>query len=263
VVGSVHPFVPGEDLLTHLAGHPDADLPGLLGAWLAQVGGDHGGVDAPTLDVVPHNLILGEDGTPRVIDVELVGTVPQDQIVRRGVFWMAHHLAPISPAGRWGAAETIRDLAVVLGGAVGLPDDGSWLEQAIQEELAVQLEVQNGPQLGLDWPAWATRFEEVLRNDLGRRLADLPLGDRLPDRMRALQARADADREAAEREILNLHEHLAARQAQTEEWKARYDELAGSRAVRLADRYRRGVQAVLPPGSRRRAAYERMSGRRG
>jgi hypothetical protein len=33
--------------------------------------------------------------------------------------------------------------------------------------------------------------------------------------------------------------------------------------VRLADRYRRGVQAVLPPGSRRRAAYERMSGRRG
>ncbi|MDT4933170.1 MAG: hypothetical protein QOK11_1062 [Pseudonocardiales bacterium] len=263
VVGSVRQFQPGEDLLNHLASHPEADLQALLGRWLAEIDKSHEGIDDPTLDVVPHNLVMAADGEPRVIDVELVGPAAHDQIVRRGVFWMAHHLAPISPAGRWGSAETVRDLAVILGRAAGLDADGAWLEQAIHEELAVQLEVQNGPQLGLEWPAWVKRFEEVLRNDLSKRLADLPLGDRLPDRMRAAQAQAEADRQTAQREIEKLHEHLAAQRAQSEDWKSRYDALASSRVLRIANRCRRGLDAALPAGSRRRTLYQRISGRRG
>jgi len=128
------------------------------------------GDDAETLDIVPHNLILRADGALRVIDVELVGRVPNAQIVRRGLFWMAYHVVRASPAGRWGDARTVRDVAVQLGEAAGLDAHGDWLEMALREELAVQLEVQNGPPLGLTDQEWAQQFEIDLRARLDERL---------------------------------------------------------------------------------------------
>jgi SAM-dependent methyltransferase len=267
VVGSDHPYEAGQDLLSYVATNPDVDLPALLAGWQAKIHEGHVGDDAETLDIVPHNLILRADGALRVIDVELVGRVPNAQIVRRGLFWMAYHVARASPAGRWGDARTVRDVAVQLGEAAGLDAHGDWLEMALREELAVQLEVQNGPPLGLTDQEWAQQFEIDLRARLDERLADLPLGDRLPDRMRALGEHAEAQRRVTD-DALQLHRAaiadlqgaLAALREDFAEAEARYDELANSRAVRLANRCRRGLERSLPTGTRRRDLFRRATG---
>jgi len=267
VVGSDHPYEAGQDLLSYVATNPDVDLPALLAGWQAKIHEGHAGDDAETLDIVPHNLILRADGALRVIDVELVGRVPNAQIVRRGLFWMAYHVARASPVGRWGDARTVRDVAVQLGEAAGLDAHGDWLEMALREELAVQLEVQNGPPLGLTEQQWAQQFEIDLRARLDERLADLPLGDRLPDRMRALGEHAEAQRRVTDDA---LHQHraagadlqgaIAAVREDFAEAEARYDELANSRAVRLANRYRQGLERSLPTGTRRRDLFRRATG---
>jgi Methyltransferase domain len=259
VVGSDHPYEPGQDLLEYVARNPDADLVALLAEWQAKIDEGHTG-DAGTLDIVPHNLIRDVDGTLRVIDVELVGSVARGQIVRRGLYWMAHHVVRASPAGRWGEARTVRDVAVQLGAAAGLDRRGNWLEQALREELAVQLEVQNGPQLGMTDGQWAQKFEADLRGILDQRLADLPLGDRLPDRMRALGEQIEADRRAASEVAQRLTATIGDVRAELAAAEARYRELANSRVVRVANRYRRGLERSLPAGTRRRELFRRVTG---
>ena len=176
-----------------------------------------------------------------MIDVELVGSVAHDQIVRRGLFWMAHHVARASAGDRWGKAQTVRDIAVQLGVAAGLDARGDWLEQALIEELGVQLEVQNGPQLGLTDEQWAHKFEADLRRGLDQRLADLPLGDRLPDRYRALGEQAAADRRAADETAQRLQDAIAGVRVEAAAAEARYQELLNSRVVQVANKYRRGM----------------------
>jgi methyltransferase family protein len=262
VIGSDHPYEPGQDLLDYIASNPDVDLAAVLTEWQEKIDEGNTG-DAGTLDVVPHNLIRGPDGKLRVIDVELVGRVPRDQIVRRGLFWMAHHVVRSSPAGRWGQAETVRDVAVQLGRAAGLDRRGDWLEQALREELAVQLEVQNGPQLAMTEQRWAEKFEADLRAVLDRRLADLPLGDRLPDRMRALAEQAEAQRREAEQVAQRLAATIEGVRQELAAAEARYELLTRSPAVRAATACRRGLLLALPPGSRRRELVRRLTGGQG
>lgn len=247
VIGSDHPYEAGDDLLQHIVEHDEAELPRLMAEWLALIPTEDA---ASSPDVVPHNLVISPDGQLRPIDVELLGEVSRDQIVRRGVFWMAHHLAEVSPAERWPGVETIRDLAIQLGPLVGLPADGSWVATAMEEELEVQLEVQNGPQLGLDADAWRRRFVDVLRNDTDRKLADLPLGDRLPARAYRLQRDLDHERQTNSAEIKRLHDELGAAIEQVAEWRAHYDALMNSRTVRAARAGQRVVDAVRRPARR-------------
>lgn len=263
IAASDHAYEAGEDLLDHIAMRPDADLVELLTQWQGKIDERLSGDDAGTLDVVPHNLVVDEDGKLRVIDVELVGSVPREQIVRRGVYWLAHHLARISPAGRWGEAVTVGDLAVVLGGSAGLPADGSWLDTAVREELAVQLEVQNGPMLGMTVQEWTQKFEDDLRADLSSKLVDMPLGDRLPARMHAVLTLIEVERAAAASTIDGLHAELAKTRGKLAATELRHDLLANSRSVRLANYYRRGVEWALPSGTRRRDLFHRVTAGRG
>jgi SAM-dependent methyltransferase len=231
IVGSDHPYESGDDLLQYIAEHPDADLQGLMSEWLALLAADD---TTSSPDVVPHNLVISPDGRPHAIDVELLGDIARDQIVRRGVYWMAHHLAQVSPMERWPELRTVRELAISLGPLAGLPEDGSWLAQAMEEELEVQLEVQNGPQLGMDADAWRARFAEVMRNDIDRELKDLPLGDRLPARAQRLQRDLDAERRAHFENVSRLNAELEAANAQVTEWRGHYEALMNSRTMRVA-----------------------------
>ena len=250
----------GEDLLEYVAKNPGVDLATVLAEWQAKIAEGGTGDDVGTLDIVPHNLILGADGTLRIIDVELVGSVAHGQIVRRGLFWMAHHVARASAGDRWGKAQTVRDVAVQLGVAAGLDERGDWLELALIEELGVQVEVQNGPQLGLTDEQWANRFEAEMRRGLDRRLADLPLGDRLPDRYRALEEQAAAARVAADATAQRLQDAIAGVRAELSAAEARYQELLNSRAVKLANKYRRGLEVALPAGTARREMFRWATG---
>jgi SAM-dependent methyltransferase len=260
IVGSDHPYEPGQDLLEYVAKNRDVDLPAVLAEWQAKISEGRTGDDAGTLDIVPHNLIRRSDGTLRVIDVELVGSVAHDQIVRRGLFWMAHHIARASAGDRWAKAQTVRDIAIQLGVAAGLDARGDWLEEALVEELGVQLEVQNGPQLGMTEQQWAQKFEADLRRGLDQRLADLPLGDRLPDRYRALGEQLAADRRAADEAAQRLQDAIAGVRKDLETAQARYQELLSSRAVQLADKYRHGLERALPTGTARRELFRRVTG---
>ena len=154
----------------------------------------------------------------------------------------------------------MRDVAVQLGVAAGLDERGDWLELALIEELGVQMEIQNVPQLGLTEEQWAKRFEADMRRGLDRRLADFPLGDRLPDRYRALGERAAADRVAADATAQRLQDAIAGVRAELAAAEVRYQALLNSRAVTLARKCRTGLDVALPPGTARRGMLRRATG---
>lgn len=262
VVGSDEAFSSGEDLLWHIATHADADLVGLLGSWLTLLNDVSKDGECGTIDLVPHNLVIGADGTLHVIDVEIMGSVLREQVLRRGLFWMAFHVARISPAGRWGVAQTVRDVAIQLGVAAGLSADGAWIDLALGEEIAVQLEVQNSPQLGLNEVEWEHRFTGEMRASLDQLLVDLPLGDRLPDRMLALQARMAADQRDACAEADRRDQETADLRRLLAEMQNRYDEVMSSRTMRIAIAFRVGVSRIIPSAARQ-ALGGRRSARRG
>jgi hypothetical protein len=60
--------------------------------------------------------------------------------------------------------------------------------------------------------------------------------------------------------IADLQGAIAAVREDFAEAEARYDELANSRAVRLANRCRRGLERSLPTGTRRRDLFRRATG---
>jgi precorrin-6B methylase 2 len=256
IAASAEVYRPGQDLVEHLATHPDADLADLLARWLRlveeyRVIGGLGG----TLDVVPHNLVISEDGRLHVIDVELFGTADRDQVVRRGLYWLAYHVCRASPPGRWGAADTVGEVAAVLGAAAGLVGT-EWLDRAVREEAAVQTEIQNGPLLGMSESEWAAKFEAELHSALGQRLIDLPLGSRLTDHHTALAAQFaaerrdhDATRAQLGGEIDQLTARIAALDAQ----------ILRSPLARTRRTARRALARLLPFGTRRRKVASRLT----
>ena len=248
VSGSDHPYESGDDLLQYIVEHRNADLPDLMAQWLALIPED--AESSP--DVVPHNLVIGPDGRLRSIDVELLGAVSREQVVRRGVYWMAHHLAQISPAERWPDIATVRELAVQLGPLAGLPEDGSWLDTAMEEELEVQLEVQNGPQLGMDDDEWRAWFVDVMQRNTDRQLIDLPLGVRLPARAKQLELELAEERTAHYTLQKQLLEELDAARREADEWHRNFDEVMNSRTMRAAQAGQRmvaGARRVTQRGS--------------
>jgi SAM-dependent methyltransferase len=257
IAGSTHDFVAGQDLLEYIAEHRDADIGALLTQWRELL--DDGAQSTP--DIVPHNLVLTAGGALVAIDVEIVGDIPLQQVVRRGLLWMAHHLAVLSPAGRWpDEVRTVRDLALLLGALAGV--DGDWVAVAVAEELTIQLEVQRGPLDAMDAEAWRDRLAAVFRNDLDRSLTTLPLGDRLPDQLRELADRASADRAVAAARIATLEAERDLAHEHEQLWRSRFFELNGAFVVRVLNRYRRDVERLLPRESRRRRAFDWICGRR-
>jgi hypothetical protein len=255
VVGSDHPYESGDDLLQYIVEHRSADLAELMKQWLALIPDDA----ASSPDVVPHNLVIAPDGRLRSIDVELLGEISREQIVRRGVFWMAHHLAGVSPAERWPDVATIRELAVRLGPLAGLPEDGSWVDEAMAEELEVQLEVQNGPRLGMDDAAWRAWFAELMQHDIDRQLIDLPLGVRLPARAEQLARDLAAERTTNFTERSRLQAELEEARREADEWHRNFDEVMNSRTMRAAQAGQRlvaGARRVAQRDSTTRGGSE-------
>jgi hypothetical protein len=76
-----------------------------------------------------------------------------------------------------------------LAAHVDLPSDGSWIEQAIEEEAALIPRLRPGPPAGKDDAAWRDEIRARMQRHVRRRLSDQPLGTRLPERARL--ARAD------------------------------------------------------------------------
>ena len=258
LVESVHPYEPGADLVTFVAQRRDADLAGLLTQWLSILDQHSADGETESIDLVPHNLVVDTAGRVRTIDVELSQAVPREQVVRRGVYWLAYHVARASAFDRWPGVVTVRQLTAQLGSLVGLDPDGGWLDVAIDEEARVQAETRFLTGDFADAEAAVTSNKDELRAALDAELRHMPLGPRLPAAVLAsnqnlvlAMADSDAALEALRSEQLHLHAELGARQARIAELE---EEL---RVARLAVP-RRFAGRLLPRGSRRRAAVDRV-----
>lgn len=219
------------DLLRQWAGMVDeacaADMPGRI-------------------DLVPHNLVVDADGQLRSIDVELVGLeTSRDEIIRRGIFWLAHYAAPSAAAWRWRPSLTVGEVMIELGAEVGLSTGRSWIEQTILDEARLQVQVRTPV---ADRQAGLAAMEEHLRRITARRLGGMPLGQRLYEQ--AAQT---------SRDLVAARDGLAKRESELKRAKKSLQALQNSRAVRSARKARRTVDLLLPPGSARRAAVRRAA----
>ena len=240
VVPSDAAYEPGLDLSVQVAIEGAAAFAGFVAPWLELLDAALTADPDTAIDVVPHNLVLDDGGKLHVIDVELADTgVTRERVIRRGIFWLADRAAPLAPPQRWEPCATVGDLMRELGRAAGLPADGSWLPAAIADEVDLLARVRPGPPAGLSDDEWRAQLTERTTRRTERKLADLPFGDRLPERLR----QAQANLKTARRDLATARKQLDAARAAA-------GPARGSAVGRL-----------LPRGTRRRALAERVTGR--
>ena len=266
IVESDYAYEPGVDLLSHIAARKDADVAGLLAGWLRILDPGHGEL---SLDLLPHNLVLGPDGELRVVDIELLHAASRDQVVRRGVYWAAYKVARLSAFDRWPGFERVVDLARHFGALVGLDADGSWIDTAVAEEAVVQTEIHFAPPDGTSTEEAIVEREAALRSLLEQGLLSMPLGLRPDGAVLAANEELVMVRDDLQRRLVVLDRELTLSRGDVAELRARCDGLdqdlaviEASRAIRMTRAYRRGLDRVLPQGSRRRDAYLRLTNRK-
>ena len=279
-------FVPGADFLEWAAGADDASLSGALRAWVSMVDEEAVPDGGTLIDLVPHNLIVGGDGTLHPFDQEWgVAGLGAADVVGRGLLWLAVRLAPRTPPERWDGLSTVGELVAHLGALAGIDPDEGWIERTIAGEARIQAEIRVAPH-----GVTARVHEDLQVKDLNgltaRSLADGPLGERAPqalalakahhhqlaERLDGLNARMVTQGlrlEEVQEELVSLgiqHEKLRARsdlavaradrtEAELTAHQHALAEIRGSRAWRIVQRYYRSVDRFAPAGTRRRRLY--------
>ena len=132
-------YVPGADLSDVFVDTDDAASASLLAAWkdLLLASGD--AASAVSLDLVPHNLVVGPNNSVVFIDDEWHSTSHTVQdILRRGALSFALRLAAAGDLrGPWEGCSTVEDVVVRLGEAVGL-EGREWIDDAVRVEAELQ-----------------------------------------------------------------------------------------------------------------------------
>ena len=251
-VASDLPYQDGTDLPAVLADRGlDAAGP-LLERWLTLLDAAE---PATLFDLVPHNLVVDDSGELHEIDVEfLVDGVTRDQTVRRGIFWLAHRATPLAWPGRWEPHTTVGDVMRALGAQVGLPPDGSWIDQAITEETQLITLLRPGPPAGKDLAAWTDEIGARLRRHVARPLDQQPLGTRLPERARRSAEEVKTARTQARKAVAEARTAVADARAVRKQLQAR----PAPPPARAATTAKRWVARALPRGTRRRALVDRL-----
>ncbi len=262
IIESVSPFQEGTDL-TEVVATGGVDVwRDLAGQWLRLIDATLAEHPESVFDVVPHNLVVDDTGEIHLIDIELsCRQMSRDQVIRRGVFWLAARSAPLAPPERWAPARTVGDLMRMLGEAVGLPADGAWIERAIAEETELLTRVLAGPPAGEQRARWCRGTTSMLQTEASRSLSDMPLGKRLPQRAEAAKSAVAAVRRAASKARKRAagadKEHSAAlrKLAAAKAARRRQERLIAVRAERRA---RRAAARLLPVGTHRRRVIQRL-----
>lgn len=242
--GPVHPGQQVDEVLAH------ADVETtrrILGDWIELLRSAGEGPDGVALDLVPHNLLLGDDGKLVFIDDEWRSRAwTVDEVVARGLIWLSHRLASIPCP--WRDRSSRRALLAELAGLVGVEVDDAWLSTAIAREAELQVELMR---LGREDDGFAAEVERT-RGELTD-LLTLPL---VPARYSTMDLFVERERDRAQIAALSarcaeLDEHRVALQAELGGIRA-------SRAHRLADQYQAAVRRLTPEGSSRQRAHQRL-----
>ncbi|MFI6030899.1 methyltransferase domain-containing protein [Amycolatopsis magusensis] len=137
----------------------------LLSAWRELVH-EHAGELGPALwDLLPHNIIVTEDGELRPIDLEWRFTeADPGTVVARGLLLTAERLAGLAWPGA-GPSSTVRDVAAWLGALLGVTPD--YVDEAVGREARFQaIGVHGGTPteeaVGTIRAAWHERLAEAV-----------------------------------------------------------------------------------------------------
>ncbi len=264
-------FIGGTPLLELLANADDAALQEWLARWSELVEANSAPGAIP-LDLVPGNIIVDRSGAPHAIDQEWFREGDRtEEVLQRGVIWLAHHLTKLTPPDRW-AGKTVADVALLLGSHVGLTAK-QWFADALQREVEFQAVVHDRDPGDNDWKATVNEWSRRLQGLMDARVADGPLGprrgyrgmfadaqDELSNTRQALAiARSDVNEAqeralTAERNMGRLETYLGEQTEYVHLLESQIRSITGSMGYRVVQRARRVVDWVAPPGSKRRVA---------
>jgi SAM-dependent methyltransferase len=265
-------YVPGQSFLEAYVNGDEKVRRDLLRRWLDLVESSTDG-DTLALDAIPTNVIVTEDGTLKLIDSEFHDIGSIERVIRRGLFWMAVHVARNTPPEMWSPARTIGDLMHQIAALAAVEVNVRDVDGLLEQEAGFQVTVSTH-YLGPDARAGA---EGHLRGIFDCDIWDVPLGRRLHhvydsaiaaqetlkthydaaitqrDQLRtkraqdlALQKRLQGryDKVIASQERLKKRmrseKHRAVRAEQT------LADVTGSRTFRLADGARRALRRIRP-----------------
>jgi len=234
------PLVEGTDFVSFSQTAADEALTAALVGWSDLVRVTAASTNLIPLDLIPHNTAIREDGSLRAFDQEWY--VPQnfdycvEDVLRRGVLWLAGRLAFTTPPERWPTCTTVGDLAAHLGSMVSLPADGTWIATALDKESWLQARVHRKGS-GMTETDWADLQRRELEKLILAPLAGGPLGER--DFEALVRVRAELDRWFPE---------IGA--------ALRDGDSASLSALRV---YYRIATALTPPGSLRRRAFSKIT----
>ncbi|MBV8302078.1 MAG: class I SAM-dependent methyltransferase [Candidatus Dormibacteraeota bacterium] len=191
-------LVDGVDMLELLeqdAGTLDAAL---LRSWRAMVA-EHD-ASAPSLDLVPANLVQARDGSLHQIDDEWThDSYSSGAVLARGALTTGLHLAANTHPSRWDE-RTVRDLVRRIGSVV-IPDAPQrWIEDTVDREADLQAAVFLPPPGLSAGMTSAQAHRSRFREWLSREMRSMPLGRRAVDR--AALAEQHATLLATERDSL-------------------------------------------------------------
>lgn len=252
-------FVSGKPLLEVLAEADESQASRWLLEWRELVVGLVSQGKA-SIDLIASNIIVDDAGRLCPIDQEWQQeSYGVEDVLGRGVLWLAHHLAQLVPPDRW-QDETTGAIAVRLGSIVGLDDGGEWLAGALDREAEFQALVHDCDPDDARWPEAVELRRGQLRELMDARLEDGRLGPARRGASRALREKLEIARQdlqekdrtivtiEAERDaqVRQLNEALAQTEQALNDAGQQLEAIRASFGYRLLEKYRRVVRRLFP-----------------
>jgi precorrin-6B methylase 2 len=199
----------GKDMVRLMADTTnDVELEALLTAWVSALDRAMAEGTLPTLDLLPHNALVTEDGSVVFIDSKWdVEGVGRKEILARAAYLTAIRLARLTSPSRW-PVVTIEALALRLGALLGLPAERDWLADAVQREAEFQAEMT------VETPDDLSRHDQVVRV---RGVLDLQLAQPLLDVTGSRRPDVSARYERLRSELIRADHLIAVAEAQIQE----------------------------------------------
>lgn len=243
------PLLPGRSLIDEIAKGDPAFVGPALRQWRAMVEDSAADPDGAAIDLVPHNLLVDDEGRLTFIDDEWRSTEwTADDVVARGLIWLCERLSTVPSV--WQTRPSRRALLGELADLIGFAPGGDWAAAALRREAVLQVEVlrRGRGQEGYD--------EEVARTETElASLLEFPMSP-----LRPKLGPLIAERDAARAKVVTLTEEVVDTHAAL---ASAHEELASihrSLGFRLVLGLHNGVERIAPAGTRRRELYAKVGG---
>jgi hypothetical protein len=205
--------------------------------------------DGAAIDLVPHNLLVDDEGRLTFIDDEWRSTEwTADDVVARGLIWLCERLSTVPSV--WQTRPSRRALLGELADLIGFAPGGDWAAAALRREAVLQVEVLRRGRGQEGYDAEVARTETELAS-----LLEFPMSP-----LRPKLGPLIAERDAARAKVVTLTEEVVDTHAAL---ASAHEELASihrSLGFRLVLGLHNGVERIAPAGTRRRELYAKVGG---